>query len=82
MEAVLAAMRRFPSEPVVQENSCGALANLASSRAPLERMLDEGVVEEVVSAIHYHAEEPNVMQNACGCLGKAEGALFILTLPF
>ena len=35
----------------------------------MEKMMDEGAVEEVVSAIHYHAEEPNVMQNACGCLG-------------
>ena len=64
-------MRRFPTEPVVQENSCGALANLASSRAPLERMLEEGAVDSVVSAVHYHAEEPNVLQNACGCLGAS-----------
>jgi hypothetical protein len=70
-KVVCQAMNAYPEHETVQQNGCLALKNLSykASHADIKQMVDDGVIDAVLSAIDGQ-KESFFVRHSCGCLSN------------
>merc|ERR1719222_1652702 len=72
---IIGGMQRHSDHPGVQEQGCGALANLGIHKQNMMEIANAAGIELVVQALRRHCTVPSVQENACFALSK------FLTMP-
>merc|ERR1719331_2007919 len=72
---IMDSIRKHVDHAGVQEQACGALANLGINQQNMVEIAQLHGIEFVVAALKKHATHPGVQENACFALSK------FLTMP-
>jgi hypothetical protein len=66
IDVILAALKRYPTDPLVQSKGCGALTNLSSKRENINELVEQGTIPTVIGAMKKFRNVARIQQNGCG----------------
>ena len=68
--AIVQAMHKFPQDPIIQAESCGALLNLSVDSIGQDRVISAGAIEAIVTAMRNIPSDADIQELGCGALNN------------
>jgi hypothetical protein len=66
IDVILAALKRYPTDSLVQRNGCGALGNLSRKRENIEELVEQETIAIVIRAMKMFPDVSKIQRCGCG----------------